>query len=41
MTAQDRPFAGLNSIEGLCKRDSKCLRKDGHAGKCWPTAEEN
>lgn len=39
MTAQDRPFAGLNTIAGLCTADPKCLRKADHTGPCWPTTE--
>ena len=26
----------VQTVEGLCARTRKCVRKDGHDGKCWP-----
>lgn len=28
----------LADTPGLCKKTAKCIKKDGHAGKCWPEA---
>lgn len=26
----------VQTVEGLCSRTRKCVRKDEHDGKCWP-----
>ena len=39
----ERPRASYGSLEvsiqmteGLCQAERKCIRKDNHAGDCWP-----
>lgn len=36
------PFAtiALGGNPELCSKGSKCVRKDGHEGDCWPKDEE-
>ena len=29
------------NIRGLCSAGIKCIRKDGHAGPCWPTSSRS
>ena len=26
----------VQGIKGLCTLAAKCVKKDGHAGSCWP-----
>lgn len=28
----------LSDTKGLCTREKKCVKKNGHAGDCWPKA---
>lgn len=31
--------SSLQTSRGLCSEGRKCVRKDGHDGKCWPSDE--
>jgi hypothetical protein len=26
----------VQTVKGLCSKERKCIRKDGHSGDCWP-----
>lgn len=31
------PPVSLQTYPGLCRDTRKCVKKEGHAGDCWPT----
>ena len=37
MAVRIKPLS-LSDAKGLCTIEAKCVKKNGHAGDCWPKA---
>jgi hypothetical protein len=35
----DTILPGDKAFDGACTKERKCVRTDGHKGKCWPNGK--